>query len=166
MSTKNSFKTKTGYCHVLQDKIVLYRKGFIGDLAKLKSGEGIYGLLAFRGVLAVFLFYMAFSKINNNHWVLFGVYFGIAIFLVYNIITSLNLSAASVIDFSKIIAVEFKPAKKLLTRSYFIVNFKQNNGKTKSRLIMLPGSLNNGNVETKKALEIIKNAELIKNNIT
>ena len=56
----------------------------------------------------------------------------------------------------KIKNVEFKSAKKRLTRSYFRVDFVQENGKIKSRLIMLPGSLNDGIEETKKALEIMK----------
>ena len=42
------------------------------------------------------------------------------------------------------------------------MDFEQDDGKIKSRLIMLPGSLNDGTNETEKALEIMKNTGLIK----
>ena len=108
---------------------------------------------------------MAYTKIAKEDWIEFAVYFGIGVYLVYSLIKSLNLSATPIIERNKIKNVEFKPAKKFLTRSYFKVNFEQNNGKIKSRLIMLPGSLNDGTNETEKTLEIMKNTGLIKNNV-
>ena len=45
------------------------------------------------------------------------------------------------------------------------MDFEQNDGKMKRRLIMLPGSLNDGTNETEKALEIMRKTGLIKNNV-
>ena len=47
------------------------------------------------------------------------------------------------------------------TRSVFEITFEQSSGKLKKRLILLPGSLNNGAQETEKALEIMKTNKLI-----
>ena len=159
------FKTKTGFCHILDDKIVLTRDGIVGDIAKLTSGNNIYRILGIYGILSVILLYIAYTKIVKEDWIGVGFYCGTGIYLAYSIIKSINLSATPIIYLNKIKKVEFKPAKKFLTRSYFKVDFEQNDGKIKTRLIMLPGSLNDGTNETEKALEIMRNNGLIKNNL-
>ncbi|WP_299782968.1 phosphoribosylaminoimidazolesuccinocarboxamide synthase [uncultured Formosa sp.] len=165
MKTEQTFKTKTGFCHITEDKIILTRDGIIGNVAELTTGKSIYRILGIYGIMAIFLLYMAYTKIVKEDWIEFAVYCGIGIYLVYSLIKSINLSATPIIERNKIKSVEFKPAKKFLTRSYFKVNFKQNDGKIKSRLIMLPGSLTDGTSETEKAIGIMKNAGLIKNNV-
>jgi hypothetical protein len=161
METELKFKTKTGFCHILADKIILTRDGIIGNVAELTSGNNIYRTLGIYGIMSIVLFYMAYTKIVNEDWIEFAVYCGIGIFLAYSLIKSINLSATPIIERNKIKNVEFKRAKKFLTRSYFKVKFEQNNGKIKSRLIMLPGSLNDGNKETENAIQIMKKAGLI-----
>ena len=165
METEQKFKTKTGFCHILTDKIVLTRDGIVGNVAELTTGNNIYRILRIYGVMSIVLLYMAYTKIAKEDWIEFAVYCGIGVYLLYSLIKSLNFSATPIIERNKIKNVEFKPAKKFLTRSYFKVNFEQNNGKIKSRLIMLPGSLNDGTNETEKTLEIMKNTGLIKNNV-
>ena len=165
METEQKFKTKTGFCHILTDKIVLTRDGIVGNVAELTTGNYIYRILRIYGVMSIVLLYMAYTKIAKEDWIEFAVYCGIGVYLLYSLIKSLNFSATPIIERNKIKNVEFKPAKKFLTRSYFKVNFEQNNGKIKSRLIMLPGSLNDGTNETEKTLEIMKNTGLIKNNV-
>lgn len=162
METEQKFKTKTGFCHILSDKIVLTRDGVIGNISKLTTGNNIYRILIIYGVLAIFLLYIAYQSMENQEWFWTIMFGGIGMYLVYNIIKSSKYSAVPVIERNKIKNVEFKPAKKFLTRSYFKVDFEQNDGKTKSRLIMLPGSLNDGTNETEKALRIMKNVGLIK----
>jgi hypothetical protein len=165
METEQKFKTKTGFCHILTDKIVLTRDGIVGNVAELTTGNNIYRILGIYGIMSVVLLYMAYTKIVKEDWIEFAICCGIGIYLVYSLIKSINLSATPIIELNKIKNVEFKPAKKFLTRSYFKVDFEQNDGKIKSRLIMLPGSLNDGTNETEKALEIMKNTGLIKNNV-
>ncbi|GGK27650.1 hypothetical protein GCM10007962_22370 [Yeosuana aromativorans] len=161
METEQKFKTKTGFCHILSDKIVLTRDGVIGNVAELTTGKNIYRILTIYGVLAIFFLYKAYQSMENQEWFWTIMFGGIGIYLIYSIIKSSNYSATPVIERNKIKNVEFKPAKKFLTRSYFKVDFEQNGGKTKSRLIMLPGSLNDGTNETEKALGIMKSAGLI-----
>ena len=161
METEQKFKTKTGFCHILTDKIVLTRDGIVGNVAELTTGNNIYRILGIYGIMSVVLLYVAYTKIVKQDWIEFAVYCGIGIYLVYSLIKSLNLSATPIIELNKIKNVEFKPAKKFLTRSYFKVDFEQNDGKIKSRLIMLPGSMNDGTNETEKAVGIMKKAGLI-----
>lgn len=161
METEQKFKTKTGFCHILTDKIVLTRDGIVGNVAELTTGNYIYRILGIYGIMSVVLLYVVYTKIVKEDWIEFAIYCGIGIYLVYSLIKSLNLSATPIIELNKIKNVEFKPAKKFLTRSYFKVDFEQNDGKIKSRLIMLPGSMNDGTNETEKAVGIMKKAGLI-----
>jgi hypothetical protein len=48
-----------------------------------------------------------------------------------------------------------------LTRSRFEVKFEDENGKIKKRLIMLPGSLTGGKIETEKAIKLMKEERLL-----
>ncbi|MDG4717325.1 phosphoribosylaminoimidazolesuccinocarboxamide synthase [Winogradskyella marincola] len=165
METEQKFKTKTGFCHILTDKIVLTRDGIIGNVAELTTGKSIIRLLIVYGLIATLMIYNAYDDFKNQNWVFFGLYLIGGIYLTYTVFKSKNLSATPIIERNKIKNVEFKPANKFLTRSYFKVEFEQNNGKIKSRLIMLPGSLNDGTNETEKAVGIMKKAGLIKNNV-
>ena len=162
MKTEQTFKTKTGFCHILTDKIVLTRDGIVGNVAELTNGKSIYRTLAIYGVFAIFMLYYAYQSFVNQEWFWTIMFGGIGIYLIYNVIKSSNYSATPIIERNKIKNVEFKPAKKFLTRSYFKVDFEQIDGKIKSRLIMLPGSMNNGTDETEKAIEIMKSEGLIK----
>ena len=57
--------------------------------------------------------------------------------------------------------VKLKKALKGLTRSRFEVMFEDEKGKIKKRLIMLPGSLSDGQNETEKAIEIMTEEQLL-----
>lgn len=155
MDTEKVFKTKTGYCHVLQDKIVLTRNGVIGNISEVTMGNNIARPLIIYGLISIGLFSIAingFIQGQRGPAFLFGVLGGL---LVFGIFKSLNNSATPVIDRDKIKNIEFKKAVPGATRAYFVVHFQTDNGRTKQRLIMLPGSLSGGQSATEKALQIM-----------
>ena len=157
------FRTKTGFCHILPDKIVLTRDGIAGSAANAVSGKtnSIVRTLIIYGILTVYFAYKAFNMFSKGEIVWAGLYFLVVVFNIYAIATSINNSSASVIDRSKIKSVAFKNAKPGITRSYFEIFFEDENGKIKKRLIMLPGSLSNGSDETQKAVQIMKEERLL-----
>lgn len=163
MDNEKTFKTKTGFCHILPDKIVLTRDGIIGNVAKVTVGNGIARILIIYGIIAIGLFYFAFDNYKNGQTftsILFGL---LGLFLVYGTITSINNSATPIIDRQKIKEVKFRKAIFGLTRSRFEVYFEDDNSKIKKRLITLPGSLTDGQNETEKAIKIMKDEKLITN---
>ena len=81
--------------------------------------------------------------------------------MLFKIKQSLNFSATPIIERNKIKEVKFYDAKFGATRSRFEVIFEDENGNLKTRLILLPGSLDNGESETKKALQIMKAEKLL-----
>ncbi|RZJ54869.1 MAG: phosphoribosylaminoimidazolesuccinocarboxamide synthase [Flavobacterium sp.] len=161
MEKEKTFKTKTGFCHVLPDQIVLTRDGIIGNVSKTVVGNNISKILIIYGGLAVFMFYNAFVSFKNqqNGSAIFYVLF--AFFLGYAILKSLNNSATPIIERNKIKDTRFINGKTGLTRSRFEITFEDENGKQKKRLIMLPGSLNDGSKETEKAVEIMKSEKIL-----
>ena len=111
METEQKFKTKTGFCHILTDKIVLTRDGIVGNVAELTTGNNIYRILGIYGVMSIVLLYMAYTKIAKEDWIEFAVYFGIGVYLVYSLIKSLNLSATPIIERNKIKNVDLSLRK-------------------------------------------------------
>jgi len=162
MEQEKTFRTKTGFCHILPDKIVLTRDGVVGNVAKITVGNNISRILIMYGAITVGLFYFGFQAYQNGQ-ILQPILFGlIGLYLIYGTANSLNNSATPIIDRQKIREVSHKKAIKGLTRSRFEVLFEDESGKIKKRLIMLPGSLANEQKETEKPVRIMKEEQLIK----
>lgn len=164
MEVEKTFKTKTGFCHILPDKIVLTRDGIIGNVSKLSIGNNISRILIIYGGLAIGLFYLSFDHYKNQRSSEAIILLVLGLFLVYVVVKNFNLSATSVIERKKIIDIKLKKGKVGFTRSYFEVLFENEKGSTKKRLIMLPGSLAGGQTETEKAMQIMMNEGLITKN--
>lgn len=158
---ENTFKTKSGFCHILPDKIVLTRDGVIGNLSKAVNGNGISRILILYSLISIFLLYSSYSKFQKNEFVSALLYLALALFLVSGIFRSINNSATPIIERSKIKEVKFINGNTGITRSRFEIFFENEKGQIKKRFILLPGSLSSGDSATKRALEIMKNEKLI-----
>lgn len=155
MSAEKVFKTTTGYCHVLPDKIVLTRTGVLGSMAEITVGKNITRPLIIYGICSIGLFYSSIKGFMEGE-IVPGVFFlVVSLLLVFGILRSLHNSGTPVIERSKIKEIEFKKAVHGITRAYFIVHFENEMGKLKRRLIMLPGSLSGGDEASSKAVQIM-----------
>jgi hypothetical protein len=139
MDTENTFRTKTGYCHITEDKIILTRDGIIGNLSKVTMGNNIARPLIIYGIISLGLFFLAFKSFSKGQKISANISLVLGLLLVVNIIKSFNNSATPVIDRDKIRDIEFKNAITGATRSYFIVHFENDKGAVKQRLILLQG---------------------------
>ena len=158
---EKKFKTKTGYCHILPDKIVLTRDGIIGDVSKIVVGNRTKGILIIYGGLSLAFLYFAFDSYQEGGIFKLVAFSLFAVYLIYGILTSLNNSATPVIERHKIKNVKLKKSIPGLTRSRFEVNFEDDDGRTRKRLIMLPGNLAGGKGETEIAIQIMKEENLL-----
>ena len=161
MKNEKTFKTKTGFCHILPNKIILTRDGIIGNVAKVTVGKNITRILIIYGGLSAFLLYSAFNSFQKGQVPISTLYLIVGLFLIYGIFASLNNSATPIIERNKIKSIKFKKATFGITRSRFEILFEEENGKIKKRLIMLPGSISNGQNETERAIEIMKEEKLM-----
>ena len=174
------FRTKTGYCYILPDKIVLTRDGKIGEAADAFSGPSVEGKSmknSFMAIIKSMLILLLISVLCFlaglwSWWMgrkydavfLFGgtiLTFGFFLFYGVGLLLSLHNSATPVVYRNTIEKVRFHKALSFLTRAYFTVYFRDKKGKRKKRLIPLPGSLSGGEEAIKKALEVMKLAKLI-----
>lgn len=161
MENEKTFKTKTGYCHVLPDKIVLTRDGIIGNISQTVIGNGISKILLIYSAISIFLLYFAFKAYQENKIATTLFHLGFAGYLFYKAKQSMNYSATPTIERNTIKELKFIDAKYGATRSRFEILFEDEKGKIKTRLILLPDSLNDGEKETKKALDIMKSEKII-----
>jgi hypothetical protein len=160
MENEKVFRTKTGFCHVTADRIVLTRDGIVGNVAKVVVGNTTSRILVIYGLLSAVLIYFGYDNYAKGEF-LSSAFFGfLGLYLVYGIYSSLNNSATPIIERKDIKRVIFKKAIPGLTRSRFEVDFDEN-GKIKRRLILLPGSLSGGQDETPKAVQIMTEEKLL-----
>ena len=162
MSLENErFKTKTGYCYITDKELKLTRTGLRGNLAKVILGKSMKRILLLYGLLALGLFFLAYrfwiskSFISSILLILLGVY---TIVVVYK---NRQNSSADIIPIKKIKKVKFFPAKKGITRAYFMVYFETRTNNIKKRIIMLPGFSDGGTEASKKALHLFEAQNLL-----
>jgi hypothetical protein len=155
IESEKKFKTKTGYCHILEDRILLTRNGVVGSISQITMGNNIARPLMLYGFLAITFLALAYKKFTEQHPPEATLFFVLGFLLVLVIKKSWNNSGTPIIERKKIEKVEFKKALPGATRAYFVIYFEVN-GQIKKRLIILPGSLSNGSIETEIALTIMR----------
>ncbi len=161
MENTKTFRTKTGYCHVLEDKIILSREGTLGNVAEIAVGNNISQILIIYGIIAAVFIYMGIDS-YTKHQILQALLMGIfALYMIFNIINSRNNSATPIIERRAIKAIKFKKGISGISRSRFEILFEDEKGKLKKRLILLPGAMD-GTDETEKAMSIFRDEKLIK----
>lgn len=159
--TDKTFRTKTGFCHVLPDRIVLTRYGIPGELAQAVSGNSIERfLLIYAAAAVVFCFFAlkSYAEGDTGRSIIGGT---ISVLFAFGVLTSVNNSATPVIMRDKIKTVKFKRGITGFTRSRFLVYFTDENNRVKKRFIFLPGSFTDGSDETAKALEVMRTEKLL-----
>jgi hypothetical protein len=160
METEKTFRTKTGFCHVTADKIILTRDGVIGNISKVTVGNNISRVLIIYGLLSIGLIYFAYDSYVKDDTAM-TLFFGlIGLYLIYGIVKSRNNSATPIIERREIKNVTYNAGTSGLTRPRFEIEFNDN-GQIKKRLIMLPGTLGGGQREGDKAVQIMKEEKLL-----
>lgn len=154
------FETKTGHCYILEDRIVLTNSGFAGNVYDVTPNNKIVFTLIVYVLLIVYFLFRSYqlSGEGDTVWVLLNI--GLAAFLAFGVIKSINNSSTPVIYRKDIKNIRFIPAANLM-RAHFEVIFTNEKGKLKKRLIMLPGSLSNGEEATQKAVRIMNEEGLL-----
>ena len=161
METGNVFKTKTGYCHILPDKIVLTRDGVIGNLASTVHGNHIYQSVIIYLAAIGFLTYLLINNFTVKNYVIVSLDAVLIAVLLYYIVQAFGYSVTPVIERSSIRHIVYKKAIPMLTRPCFEIHFTDEKGRTKKRLIFLPGSLTNSESIANEAFTIMRSEHLI-----
>ncbi|WP_417366255.1 phosphoribosylaminoimidazolesuccinocarboxamide synthase [Flavobacterium beibuense] len=157
---EKKFKTKTGYCHILPDNIVLTRDGVLGEISKITVGNTMVRSMVLYSLFLLYLIYKVVTLYGIGDMVRAILHLAVAALLFFVLLKSMNNSATPVIPRNKIKSVTFKKAT-ALTRACFLIDFEDEKGKLKKRLIMLPGSMSGGQEAVEDAVKIMQEEKLI-----
>jgi len=160
---EQKFRTKTGYCHILPDKIIFSRTGVIGNLADIVIKERTSRVLIMYGVIAAGLLFSSYTNYVTGNMPLTIVFGGIGLMLVNGIVRSINFSGTPLINRSDIQSVVFKKGILGISRSRFEVLFKDEKGTLRKRLILLPGTLSTDKETIARARKIMVDTGVMEN---
>jgi hypothetical protein len=156
-----TFMTQEGYCHLLPDRIVLTKDGLhqMARYRERKLSESILEI-AYIVLFTALLTYKSWELYPTDK--VFSLLFAVvAVVFVFRFIWNMRYSKTSIIPRDKIRATRFVKAFPYLTRSRFIVTFEGPNGELQTRLIPLPGWLNEGDRHTDEAIALLKKEQLL-----
>ena len=156
MITAKKFRTKTGYCHIMSDRIVFTHRGFLGRLGDLVLEGKIGRLLFIFGSLALLIFYFAFRKYQNDESMWAMLFFIIGLYIVYGVIKSATTSVHPIILRKQIVEVIQVEEVKGISPPGFEVIFKNGAGKTRKRIISVPGRFSKYPDELKTAKKLLR----------
>jgi hypothetical protein len=154
------FRTRTGICRVLPDRIILERKGMAGKAAATIQGDGIRRIQVIYALVAATLAVTGIIAILRGDYWQGGIALLLAGYLAWGVLGSRNLSATSEIPRSAITRVEVRRPRPPIKRGYFVIWFEEN-GQEVRRLILMPGSLTGGKGAFKAARDILHEADLL-----
>ncbi len=160
MEKEKTFKIKNGFCHITPEKIIITKDGNIGEVSEKKEKGRFFKIALLYSLVSIYLLYKAYRYFDKGDlWttLFYGVF---ALLFIFILFISRNNSSTPVIERKNIKKVKFTNGKSGYTRARFEIVFDEN-GTLKRRFIMLPGSLNDGENETKKALAIMKEENLL-----
>ena len=152
----NIFRTKLGLCYVIKDRIIMVTEAAEIDSKKEVVEKSVWPFLTIHTTIG--LVFVGFSIYSFLHDAILASFMfgGLGVYLVIKIILSINNFATPIIPRDRILEFKYKKAIPFLTRDYFSIVFLDKYGRTKKRLIILPGIIQDGSSEANKALQIMK----------
>lgn len=156
MQSTKKFHTKTGYCHVLEDRIIFTPRSFIGRLADLTIEGRMKRMLLIFVLLTLFILYLAYENYRNNEIFWTGLFGIIAGYLIYGIIKGLNTSMHPIIERAQIKKVKYFKAISGISSAYFEISFHDGKGSEKKRIITLLSPIEENRLEIQNAMRIMR----------
>ncbi len=156
--THPTFRTKTGTCTITREQIVLTRQGVRGRVADALIGSvSTRRLLVLYTVLGLSFLSIGVLCLSRHLYVVAALAIAMGAFLLVNTVRSRNNSAAPVILRDQIQSITAKKPIPSATRGYFKVQFLQGS-RSVTRLIILPGVLEDGQAEFDKAIAAFRSS--------
>mgnify|MGYP006113686599 CR=1 FL=1 len=158
----NFFRTKNGFCYILKDKIVLIKDEAEINPKRKVIERDIRPALAFIGLMGLFLIGISINSFLHGVILPGLMYGGLGVYMILKLILSANNSATPIIPASRILKIKYRKAIPFLINGHFSIVFRDQYGRAKKQLIILPGIFNNGRKEEVNALDIMKSEGYLK----
>ena len=155
MRPSRIFKTKSGYCHITKDRLILSRNEIIKTPDEVFGRDYHFFFLCLYAVLAAVMIYLSYRGYQMAEYYISGCFFVLASFLLIHMYASRNNSLTNVIIRSKITDIQFRKAVSPRKSAYFIIFFEDNDGNIKRRFIELPSVADGDETSIQRALDIM-----------
>lgn len=150
-----TFRTKTVTCRVTETQIILSRCGTRGWLARVVVGDSMTRILVAYTMISLSTLAVAVRLCMLAQYLPAALLVAVSLVLLRGVIRSRGFSATPVVEREEITTVESHPPRSGIVRGHFIINFKRG-GRDLKRIIILPGLLESGEAEYKKASRILE----------
>ena len=144
MLQANTFKTDSGYCHILLDKIIFNNTESPDEDVAHKEANGISKSVIVYSIVFSILIAGVISGIlfsADLYYILIILVF--ALWFLFRIIYKIQHAHINIILRSSITKIEFKEAIYNLQNAHFVIHFKNSNNASRKKYIGLPTSLDN-----------------------
>ena len=158
---EQKFRTKTGYCHILPDKIILSTTGVLGNIDEVKYKENSKGILVLYGVLAAALLFSGYTNYLIGQNITAFIFAGFGMMLVNGIARSINFSGTPLINRNDIKEVIFKKGIWGVSGARFEIMFTNEKGQIRKRLIILSSLFKPNEEDTLEAVQIMVDSGLL-----
>jgi hypothetical protein len=161
MITAKKFRTKTGYCHILPDRIVFTHRGFLGRLGDMIIEGKMSRMLILFGSLALLVFYFAYRTNEKGEGMWAFLFVLIGLYMVYAIFKNARHSTHPIILRNQITEIALLDEVKGISPPGFEIEFKNATGKLRKRIISLPGRFSKYPEEMKEAKKLLRDEGLL-----
>lgn len=158
------FNIRTGYCHVLEDKLVVrYGRTWRGKIiANVPLVARVILSWMFTILMIGYLSLASYNSYLEENWGEFVWTSFLVVYLLYSVFRSFGFSVQEVIYRSDIYRVEVKGNTEGSTRKYFIVHFKDSKGRKKKRLLSMSRYTDKSDQDFADAMQILEQEGLLK----
>lgn len=150
------FKTSKGYCHLVDDAIILNYDGNSLEPSSELEGKAWIELVIVSVIIFIIISLIATSIATKDYFNLIICIIIAFNFINWPILRQLRLSNESNIKVAAISEVKYRITKLGRKRAYFDVKFRDAKNRRKIRVIRMPRFENNASGEIKTAKEIFR----------
>jgi hypothetical protein len=155
MITAKKFRTKTGYCHIMPDRIVFTHRGFFGRLGDMIIEGKMSRMLILFGSLSLLIFYFAYRIYQTGESMWASLFLLIGLYMLYAVVKNARHSVHPIILRDFISEVSMLEEVKGISPPGFEIAFKNDSGKMRKRIISLPGRFSKYPDEIKEAKRLL-----------
>jgi hypothetical protein len=156
MEGAKMFKTRSGYCFITPDEIILTQQQHLQKKPAKPAGDLSTVVLSLYAIAAAFVFYFSVLGFQQADYYPAAVLLIVSVGIMAYVYTARNKSFAPIIPRESIRDIELIKAIPGGLGTHFNIWFEDDNGQLKRRVIKLPGMFVPENTELVNAIKIMQ----------
>jgi hypothetical protein len=156
MEGAKMFKTRSGYCFITPDEIILTQKDHLQKKPAKPAGDISTIVLSLYAISAAFVFYFAVLGFQQADYYPAAVFLIISVGIMSYVYTARDKSFTPVIARESIRDIELIKAIPGGLGTHFNIWFEDDKGQLKRRVIKLPGMFVPDNIELANAIKVMQ----------